>query len=99
MRRVFYLLFFVLLTMHKLIAQEKKEDATPFYFGEPDSTFSLIRESPITINLEEEEEEEKDEKKKKKRKKKVFYGVKTKKGFTRMTMSPGTTSSADMVRM
>lgn len=78
------LLFFYLLFVFHLFAQDKEEDSTPFYFGEPDSTFSLIRESPITINLdEEEEEEEKDEKKKKKRKKKVFYGVKTKKGFTR----------------
>ncbi len=40
---------------------------------------------PLTIDLEEEEEEsdDKKDKKKKKRKKKVFYGIKTKKGFTK----------------
>lgn len=40
---------------------------------------------PLTINLEEEEEEEEKEtkKKKKKRKRNVYYGVKTKKGFTK----------------
>lgn len=37
---------------------------------------------PATINLEEEEEEE-DEEEKKKRKKNVYYGLKTKKGFTK----------------
>lgn len=42
---------------------------------------------PLTVNLEAEEEEEEEEKgkkkKKKKRKKNVFFGIKTKKGFTR----------------
>lgn len=38
---------------------------------------------PVTINLEEEEEEEEDDKKKKKRKKNVYYGLKTKKGFSK----------------
>jgi len=85
MRRISYLLFFILFVIIKLSAQEKEEDSTPFYFGQPDSTFSLIRESPITIDLDDEkdDEEEKDDSKKKKRKKNVFYGVKTKKGFTR----------------
>ncbi len=48
-------------------------------------TFSLIRESPVTIDLEKEEEKAKKEKKKekKRRKKKIFYGIKTKKAFLR----------------
>lgn len=60
-------------------------DEERFHFGHPDSSFSLIRDSPVTIDLEQEEEdeEEKKEVKKKKRKKKVFYGIKTKKGFAR----------------
>lgn len=40
-------------------------------------------ETPGTINLAEEEEKEAVEAKKKKRKKNVFYGLKTKKGFTK----------------
>lgn len=39
--------------------------------------------TPITINLEEKEEDEKPEKKSKKPKKNFYYGLKTKKGFTR----------------
>jgi antitoxin component YwqK of YwqJK toxin-antitoxin module len=39
-------------------------------------------EVPLTVNLDEEEEEEEEEHKKK-RKKKVFYGIKTKKGYTK----------------
>jgi antitoxin component YwqK of YwqJK toxin-antitoxin module len=47
--------------------------------------FSLIREVPITINLDREEALDKEAKEhnKKKRKKKVFFGIKTRKGFTR----------------
>jgi len=40
-------------------------------------------DTPLTIDLEAEEEEEETKVKKKKRKKKVFYGIKTKKGYTR----------------
>lgn len=50
---------------------------------DPDRLFEVNYESPLTIDLGEEEEEEEVELKKKKRKKNVFYGVKTKKGFTR----------------
>ncbi len=46
--------------------------------------FIIERSHPLTLDLEEEEEEAKGKKdKKKKRKKNVFYGLKTKKGFTR----------------
>ncbi len=81
MKKLFFLIV-LLLIFSRLKAQDEGEE-TNLYFGQPDSTFSLIRESPITINLDEEEEEEDEEKKEKKPKKKVFYGVKTKKGFTR----------------
>ena len=53
---------------------------------DPDSRDDFYSvDAPITVNLEtsEEEEEEDVEPKKKKRKKKVFYGIKTKKRFTR----------------
>ena len=50
----------------------------------PDSAFSLTRKSPVVIDFDQEEEEEEDkDEKKDKRKKNVFYGIKTKKGFTR----------------
>lgn len=80
------LFFLFVLFSAKAWPQSASQDIERFNFGQPDSTFSLIREAPITIDFEEEEEEAEKEKKKsskKKRKKKVFYGVKTKKGFTR----------------
>ena len=54
-------------------------------FGQPDKDFSLIRETPVTINLEQKTDSlELDlKKKKKKRKKNVFYGLKTKKRFAK----------------
>ncbi len=57
-------------------------------FGDTDDGFTLINKSPLTINMEREielSEEAKDarKKKEKRRNKKVFYGLKTKKGFTR----------------
>ena len=49
-----------------------------------DRLFEVNYESPLTIDLGgEDEEDEPVEIKKKKRKKNVFYGIKTKKGFTR----------------
>lgn len=45
--------------------------------------FDPNQDEPGTINLAEEEEKEAVEAKKKKRKKNVFYGLKTKKGFTK----------------
>lgn len=80
---LFFLFFFF---AAKVFSQSASQDVERFNFGQPDSTFSLIRQKPITIDFEEEEAEaEEDDKKekKKKRKRKVFYGVKTKKGFTR----------------
>lgn len=45
-----------------------------------DERFTI--DTPVTLDFEEDEKEE-EPKKKKKVKKKVFYGIKTKKGFTR----------------
>lgn len=66
-------------------ALEEDNKAEQFLFGNPDSTFSLVRKAPLTIDMEEEEDENEEliKEKKKKRKKNVFYGMKTKKGFTR----------------
>jgi antitoxin component YwqK of YwqJK toxin-antitoxin module len=64
-------------------------DSTEFdIFGDTEIGFSLINEIPLTLNMEKEMElsaEAKDAQKKKevRRKKKYFYGLKTKKGFTR----------------
>ena len=86
MKGNFILFFLFPIILIGTISPSSGQAVERFNFGQPDSTFSLIREKPITIDFEKEEEEaEKEEKKakKKKRKKKVFYGVKTKKGFTR----------------
>jgi len=67
-------------------SEASDEKAEQFLFGKSDSTISLVREAPLTLDvdeLREEEEEEEEEKKEKKRKKNVFYDMKTKKGFTR----------------
>ncbi len=57
---------------------------------ETDRLFTI--NTPITINLEEEEElPEGVRKKKKKRKRNTFYGIKTKKGFTRSGFGDGVT--------
>ncbi|MEM7550692.1 MAG: hypothetical protein AAF363_13505 [Bacteroidota bacterium] len=63
-------------------SQENGEIQEQVKSNEP---FSLIvdYDTPLTIDLETEDEEEVVDPKKKKRKKRVFYGLKTKKGFTR----------------
>ncbi len=73
------LILFFLLPGRQLIAQVEEDTV-----GQK-NTFSLIRESPVTIDLEKEKEKAEKEKKKekKRRKKKVFYGIKTKKTFLR----------------
>ncbi len=69
--------------------EESPADSTEFdIFGDTEDGFSLINDSPLTLNMEREMElskEAKDARKEreKKRKKKWFYGMKTKKGFTR----------------
>jgi len=53
--------------------------------------FIIERSQPLTIDLKEDDEEEVPEKKKKKRKKNVFYGIKTKKGYTKTGYGENTT--------
>ena len=90
MRISFFFLFLYLLISFTSKAQALVElDSTEFdIFGEQDDGFSLIEETPLTLNMEKEMElskEAKDARKvrEKRRKRKVFYGLKTKKGFTR----------------
>jgi len=76
MRYFIPILVLLLLASAPLFSQEEVEE-------EPeDERFTI--DTPVTLDFEEEEEEEPNKKKKKKKvKKKVFYGIKTKKGFTR----------------
>ena len=76
MRYAFPFVFLVLLAFTPAFAQEEEIE-------EPiDERFTI--DTPVTLDFEAEDEEEDPKKKKKKKvKKKVFYGVKTKKGFTR----------------
>ncbi len=86
-------IFFLVITLHAsslLIAQEIVDiDTTKIdIFGDTEDGYSLIDDMPLTLNMEREMElsnEAKDaqKRKEKKRKKKWFYGMKTKKGFTR----------------
>lgn len=86
----FIFIFLTLLSINSVIAQDDVEvDSTEVdIFGDTEIGFSLINETPLTLNMEREmelSEEAKDaqKRKEKRRKKKYFYGLKTKKGFTR----------------
>ena len=89
--KYFYCLFVSTLFVTNIVfAQAETEtDTTEFdIFGDVEDGFSLISESPLTLNMEREMElskEAKDAQKRKeqRRKRKIFYGIKTKKGFTR----------------
>lgn len=90
MKRTINIWFLVLfLPLVSLAQEEIPADSSEFdIFGDTEDGFSLIEESPLTLNMEREmelSEEAKDAQKakEKRRKKKVFYGLKTKKGFTR----------------
>ena len=76
MRYALPFVFLLLLAFTPAFAQEEEIE-------EPiDERFTI--DTPVTLDFEAEDEEEEPKKKKKKKvKKKVFYGVKTKKGFTR----------------
>lgn len=85
-----YILFTFLLSANIVYAQSDLEtDTTEFdVFGDTEVGFSLIEDTPLTFDIEREmelSEEAKDaqKRKEKRRKKKYFYGLKTKKGFTR----------------
>jgi hypothetical protein len=63
-----------------------REETSPF--GDPAEDFTLIRESPLSIDMEREEElaevaRDMNKKKQEKRKRNEFYGIKTRKGFLR----------------
>lgn len=80
----------LLLSANSVYAQNELEtDSTEFdIFGDTEIGFSLIHDTPLTLNMEREmelSEEAKDAQKRKetRRKKKYFYGLKTKKGFAR----------------
>lgn len=91
MKYFVYTLILVFILPLALFAQEETiaVDSTEFdIFGETEDGTSLIQESPLTLDMEREmelSEEAKDaqKRKEKRRKKKVFYGLKTKKGFSR----------------
>lgn len=94
MHRLIAILFLVLTTLAGAFAQSKKkkeQQATETPEVALDTTDQFIidpaTQVPLTVNLEAEEEEEeekkKDKKKKKKQKKNVYFGLKTKKGFSR----------------
>lgn len=90
MKNTFCLFLLIQISSFQLFAQaEVTSDSTSFdIFGDVEDGFSLINESPLTLNMERElelSEEAKDAQKRKeqRRKRKVFYGIKTKKGFSR----------------
>lgn len=80
MKRPFVMLFILLLAGTRLAAQNDAIEEPVEDQEELDARFTV--DTPVTLDFEKEEEEA-PKKKKKKVKKKVFYGVKTKKGFTR----------------
>ncbi len=72
--------FFILFFISSLILRAQEGQSV-------EELFETKYDSPLTINLEEEDEENEEEvakkKKKKKKNKKVFFGIKTKRGFTK----------------
>jgi len=85
-----FLLFALILISLSAFAQEEVETDTSEFdiFRDTQEGFSLIEDMPLTVNMEREielSEEAKDARKraKKRRKRKVFYGIKTKKGYTK----------------
>ena len=80
MRRIYFILLLGLFAFLPALAQEGDQEEE--IIEEPiDERFTI--DTPVTLDFEEEEEKEEPKKKKKKVKKKVFYGIKTRKGFTR----------------
>lgn len=72
MRILLFIVFLLLLIRMPVYSQE---------FPAEDQLFSI--DTPVSLDFGAEEEPVTEEKKKKKKKKKVFYGIKTKKAFTR----------------
>jgi len=77
------------LSLAAFAQEEVASDTTEFdIFKDTQEGYSLIETMPLTLNMENEielskEAKEARERAEKRRKKKVFYGLKTKKGFTR----------------
>jgi antitoxin component YwqK of YwqJK toxin-antitoxin module len=69
------LLFLICLNSRKSFAQDTDDLE--------DIEFIIERSQPLTIDLEEQESQNRTDKKKKKRKRNVFYGIKTKRAYTR----------------
>ncbi|MFW5759699.1 MAG: toxin-antitoxin system YwqK family antitoxin [Cyclobacteriaceae bacterium] len=82
MKQLFFAILLSFILPAELLAQEK--DPIDTLFQDKEDILNSITDTPLTIDLEaeDEEEEEEEDDKKKKRKRKVFYGIKTKKGFT-----------------
>ncbi|HYG00946.1 MAG TPA: hypothetical protein VD927_00815 [Chryseosolibacter sp.] len=76
LRITFLLLVFAMVQMRVFAQEEQQQQET-----EQEKRFTI--DTPATLEFEEEKDEEETGKKKKKVKKRVFYGLKTKKGFTR----------------
>jgi antitoxin component YwqK of YwqJK toxin-antitoxin module len=83
MKYPFPFIVLLLLAFSPALAQDEPEPEDALDAEPIDERFTI--DTPVTLDFEEEEEEEEDGKKKKKKKvkKKVFYGIKTRKGFTR----------------
>ena len=102
MHRIVFALLVVATTTSVGFAQSKKDNKKKGKLAKEapgvalDTTDQFIidpaTQVPLTVNLEadEEEEDEKKEKKKKKQKKNVYFGLKTKKGFSRKGSGQGT---------
>ncbi len=82
-KHLFYILPFLLILLAGNLQAQDVPDLDEI-------EFIIERSQPLTIDLKEEEEEE-PKKKKKKRKKNVFYGIKTKKGYTKTGYGENTT--------
>ncbi len=89
MMRNFLLFVFLVLSFSVYAQEEVEADTSEFdIFRDTQEGFSLIEDMPLTVNMEREielSEEAKDARKRaeKRRKRKVFYGIKTKKGYTK----------------
>lgn len=79
--RLFFISLGILFLYSSFVKAQNKNEEESF---EENVQLDLITDAPLTIDLEEELDKPDEEKKKKeKRKKNVYFGIKTKKGFTK----------------
>jgi len=89
LKRVLIFFLFSFISLSVFSQEETEADTTEFdIFRDTQEGFSLIEDMPLTVNMEREIELSKEAKEarkaaEKRRKRKVFYGLKTKKGYTR----------------